>query len=72
MKDDFFYLLFDCPLTDFEPLPKGQLHLPDVNHCINVRFQAEVYQESAKNVWSLGQTSTRSLNQKPSSSILTP
>ena len=59
-------------MTDFEPLPKGQLHSPDVNHCVNVSFQAEVYQEPPKSVWSLGQTSTSSLNQKPSSSMLTP
>ena len=30
----FFYLLFDCPMTNFWLLSSKQYHSPNVNHCI--------------------------------------
>ena len=35
-------LLFGCPTANFEPLPKGQPHYLDVNHCAFYNFDPKV------------------------------
>lgn len=38
----YFRQSFGCPKTSFGPLPRGQLHLPNVNHCHFHYFDQEV------------------------------
>ena len=40
----FFQLVFGCPTANFGPLPRGQPHSPDLNHCI-LHFRPEGHRE---------------------------